>query len=126
MAKAEMVDGAIGGFGDNHNKLRHFVFPEHGLKSIGYRAFAWTALSGTITIPEGIEFIDFHAFADIHTGYKRVILPSTLKRMFSSFSYSDFHADFVLPEGMVAFESPDIIFEGSMYLPKSLEVMNCM
>ena len=124
MAKVELVDGVLGGFGDNHTRLRHFVFPEHGVKTIGYRAFAWTSLFGTIVIPEGVEDIEFHAFADIHTGYKRVELPSTIKRITSSFAYSDFHADLRLPEGIVSLDSPDISFEGNMYLPTSLEVIN--
>lgn len=124
MAKTELVDGVLGGFGDNHRRLRHFVFPEKGVKTIGYRAFAWTALAGTIVIPEGIENIEFHAFADIHTGRKRVVLPSTIKKIGSSFSYSNFYADLRLPEGMVSLDSPGITFEGSMYLPTSLEVIN--
>lgn len=126
MAKTELVDGVLGGFGDNHNRLRHFVFPERGVKTIGYRAFAWTALAGTIVIPEGVETIEFHAFADIHTGRKRVVLPSTIKKITSGFSYSDFYADLRLPEGMISLDSPCIDFEGSMYLPASLEVINGM
>lgn len=124
MAKVELVEGVLRGFGDNHRRLRHFVFPERSVKTIGARAFAWTALSGTIVIPEGVENIEFHAFADIHTGSKRVQLPSTIKSITSSFSYSNFHADLRLPEGMVSLDSPDISFEGNMYLPSSLEVIN--
>ena len=126
MAKVELAEGVLRGFGDNHRRLRHFVFPERGVKTIDARAFAWTALSGTIVIPEGVENIEFHAFADIHTGYNRVVLPSTIKKISSSFSYSDFHADLRLPEGIVSLDSPGIYFEGNMYLPSSLEVINGM
>lgn len=126
MAKVELVEGVLRGFGDNHRRLRHFVFPERGVKTIDARAFAWTALSGAIVIPEGVENIEFHAFADIHTGIKRVNLPSTIKSISNSFSYSDFYADLRLPDGIVSFDSPGISFEGNMYLPASLEVLNGM
>lgn len=128
LQKAFVVGGKIGGF-KYHNCLKKFIFPEYGIKEIEGQAFINAGLTGSLTIPEGVEYIGGDAYMDnSFTG--RLILPSTMKRIEAgAFFCSGLRGEFRLPDG-IEYVSPDYYyvfgycdFEGQMHLPQSLQVL---
>lgn len=128
LQKAFVVGGKIGGF-KYHNCLKKFIFPEYGIKEIEGQAFINAGLTGSLTIPEGVEYIGGEAYMDnSFTG--RLILPSTMKRIEAgAFFCSGLRGEFRLPDG-IEYVSPDYYyvfgycdFEGQMHLPQSLQVL---
>jgi hypothetical protein len=89
-------------FGDTSRSLSHLVLPSK-LKAIADGALSGLGLTGTVTIPEGVEYIGVEAFC----GNKlrgEIKLPSSLK---------------VLRGGAFAFNS----FTGELHLPDGLEII---
>lgn len=119
MAKVEMEDGHLDGFAGK-TSLRHYVFPEHGIKSIGWIAFDRTSLSGALTIPEGVESVSGFAFDAKFSG--KLTLPSTLKSMDNFMGYNDkMTGELHMPEGLEYAGAPRGNFSGSLYFPASLK-----
>ena len=119
MAKVEMEDGCIDCFNEK-SSLRHFVFPEHSIKTIGWTAFCGTSLSGSLVIPEGVESVSGFAFAAKFSG--TLTLPSTLKSMDQFMGYNNkLTGELHLPEGIEVAVAPNGNFSGSLYFPSSLK-----
>ena len=75
-----------------NNSFRYYVFPKT-LKKIGEKAFYDRYLTGTITLPEGLEEIGANAFAKNHIF--SCTLPSTVTTLGSSaFSSNSYLQDF--------------------------------
>lgn len=107
-------EGLLTGFRD-HDILRHFVFPEKGVKKIDDHAFHSAGLLGSLVIPEGVEEIGDYAFSnwkvdedffDIQMGgylslTGTLTLPSTLKRIgVYAFTFNRLSGELNLPEGL--------------------------
>lgn len=107
--------------------LSTVVFPEK-LKRIGELAFINTGLTGSLILPEGLEYIGGAAFEagknSSLTG--NLSLPSTLKTIGgTAFSGCDFSGELILPEGLEyigesAF-SECKYFTGEIHIPSSLK-----
>lgn len=119
MLKVEMEDGCIDCF-NGKTSLRHFVYPERGIKTIGWSAFCGTSLSGSLVIPEGVERISGSAFDAKFSG--TLTLPSTLKYMENFMGYNGrLTGELLLPEGLEYVEAPSGNFTGSLHFPSSLK-----
>lgn len=110
--------------------LASFIFPEKGVKAIAPQAFMYRPLRGSLEIPEGVETIGAEAFMWCGNLYGNLKLPSTLKRIDGgAFAFTSLKGELRLPDGLeyidpgyyFVFQGCD--FEGSMYLPESLEVL---
>lgn len=110
--------------------LTNFVFPEKGLKEIKEQAFIYTALRGSLVIPEGVERIGAEAFMDCRNLTGTLTLPSTLKRIEGgAFAFTALSGPLRLPDG-IEYIDPGYYnvfqgcnFEGPLYLPESLTVI---
>ncbi len=111
--------------------LKTVVFPET-LKKIGSEAFRNTNLTGSLDLPEGLEYIGLSAFSnwqgysDSNTNLSGTLtLPSTLKYIGdSAFENCDFTGSLVLPEGLETLGENAFAdckgFSGELHLPSSL------
>ncbi len=111
--------------------LRYVVLPDN-IKAIGNGAFRNTALTGTINLPEGLEFIGDGAIGISYgevdkkslTGELR--LPSTLEYIWGgAFTGTDFSGELILPArlkylGENAFARCHYL-KGELHLPDKLE-----
>lgn len=119
MLKVEMEDGCIDCF-NGKTSLRHFVYPERGIKTIGWSAFCATSLSGSLVIPEGVESISGSAFDAKFSG--TLTLPSTLKYMENFMGYNNrLTGELLLPEGIEHVDAPSGNYTGSLHFPSSLK-----
>lgn len=105
--------------------LQHFVFPEKSVERIASGCFAKAGfLKSSLSIPEGVTYIDGFAFGD-WDGPKflgKLVLPSTLRYLNSNFGHSAlFTGELLLPEGIIEAEAPTGNFSGSLYFPSSLK-----
>ena len=109
------------------NTLKHFVFPEKGIKTIANGCFEFTHLEGTLILPEGIETIEEIAFNHYDLNFSgpqyrgELKLPSTLKYQKGSFDWCNFSGELHLPEGIKEACGINGDFSGSLYFPASLE-----
>lgn len=109
--------------------LRYVTLPDK-LVAIGNAAFSGTSLTGTLRLPEGLEFIGSDAFADGDEGKKslsgELYLPSTLKYiMEGAFMKNDFSGELNFPSGLKyigdnAF-SRCHYFKGRLHMPEDIE-----
>lgn len=106
--------------------LTTVVFPDK-LKRIGSLAFTNTHLSGSLILPEGLEYIAGSAFEGDHSVLTGTLtLPTTLKRIGrAAFCGCDFTGELILPEGLeyideYAFSSCSHM-TGEIHLPSSLK-----
>lgn len=114
--------------------LKHVVFPQK-LKRIGGDAFRHTNLTGSLELPEGLEYIGAGAFCNWEAGSDArtnlsgtLTLPSTLKYIGGgAFRDCDFTGSLVLPEGLEVIESEAFQdcrnFTGELHLPHSLKTL---
>lgn len=112
-------------------ELRTIVLPER-LKAIGDYAFGNTALSGTLNLPEGLEYIGGGAVGQYYgeagrktlTGTLR--LPSTLKFIgHDAFACLHFSGELLIPEsveyiGGSAFSKCELL-TGELHIPESVK-----
>lgn len=109
---------------ENRMQIRHFVFPEKGLKTIGGYFLEWSHLSGSLIIPEGVERIEEGAFKDCKDLTGSLSLPSTLKYIGPDvLAYSNIHSELRLPEGLEEYHGLGGNYTGTYYVPSSLKVM---
>lgn len=101
--------------------LRHFVFPEKGIKTIAGGSFSYTPLQGTMMLPEGIECIENYAFGEGARFRGECKLPSTLKYLYDELGWSEFSGELHLPEGIKEVCGISGNFSGSLHFPASLE-----
>lgn len=111
---------------DNKKSLRHVVLPDR-LRVIGYDAFyGCSSLTGSLYIPEGVEYVCDEAFAGCSSLKSDLSLPSTLKVIGKyAFSNCDFSCELVLPSSLryiepCAFYNNTGLY-GQLHLPSSLE-----
>ena len=117
------IDGLRGEM-DNEKHIKHFVFPEKGLKVIGENFLEWSQLSGSLVIPEGVERIEEGAFKDCKYLTGSLSLPSTLKFIGSGvLGYTNIHSDFRLPDGLEEYHGLGGNFTGVYYLPPSMRYL---
>lgn len=114
--------------------LKYVVFPEK-LKTIGGDAFRHTNLTGSLSLPEGLEYIGAAAFCNWEAGSDArtnlsgtLTLPSTLKYIGGgAFRDCDFTGSLVLPEGLEVIENEAFQdcenLTGELHLPHSLNVL---
>ena len=127
MQKSIVEGGKIDGLRGEMNRniqIKHFVFPEKGLKIIGYNFLEWSYLSGSLVIPEGVERIEDGAFKDCKYLTGALSLPSTLKYIGSGvLAYSNIHSEFRLPEGLEEYHGLGGNYTGVYYIPPSMKFM---
>lgn len=106
--------------------LRYVVFPSK-LRAIGNHAFVNTSISGSLLLPEGLEFIGGECFSAYMVSLRGELrLPSTLKYIWTgAFSETDFSGELVLPAGVVyigdrAFNRCQYL-EGKLHIPENVE-----
>jgi len=117
------IDGLCGEM-NNEIPIKHFAFPEKGLKIIGRRFLAWSHLSGSLIIPEGVERIEEEAFSDCKYLTGSLSLPSTLKYTGPGvLAYSNIHSEFRLPEGIEEYHGLGGNYTGVYYIPSSMKYM---
>lgn len=111
---------------EHNSPIKHFVFPEKGIKTIGAYFLEWSHLSGSLLIPEGVERIEPWAFKDCKYLTGLLSLPSTLKYTGEGvLAYSNIHSEFRLPEGLEEYHGLGGEYTGVYYIPPSLRVMTC-
>lgn len=132
MQKSIIEGGVIRGFYGNWEyklPLKHFIFPEKGLKVIGANFLRNTHMTGSVVIPEGVECIEEWVLADC--GMKGTLsLPSTLKSISGegAFCFNGFTGPLNLPEGIEYIFPGDYAvfggcnFSGTLQIPSSLKV----
>lgn len=119
MSKVIMQDGVLSNLGIP--TMRHYVFPERGLKEIADCCFgsAQGLSYTTLSLPEGIERIGGSVFVASLIG--ELNLPSTLRYLGGAFPYAQFTGELHLPEGIIEVYSPSGDFSGSLHFPSSLK-----
>lgn len=109
----------------NKSTLVRFVFPQK-LRIIGAWAFHGTNLSGTLSLPEGVEIIEDHAFAELASLTSTIEFPSTLKEIGrQAFAQCPFSGKLNLPASLKKIDYEAFYccstFSGTLELPESLE-----
>ena len=118
-----VLNGLRGGM-NNELPLKHFVFPEAGLKTIGANFLEWTHISGSLIIPEGVERIEELAFNNCKDLKGSLSLPSTLKYIGPEvLAYSDIHSEFRLPDRIEEYYSIGGTYTGVYYIPPSMRIL---
>lgn len=120
------LNGLRGSF-ERRLPLKHFMFPEKGIKTIGWEFLRWSHLTGPLVIPEGVEDIKGWAFSDNGmTG--TLTLPSTLKNIDEgAFCFNSLTGPLILPEGVQRIASVDYgvfggcDFSGTLHIPSSIK-----
>ena len=119
-----VLNGLRGGMYDEV-PVKHFVFPERGLKTIGYCFLEWSHLTGSLIIPEGVERIEEWAFSNCKYLKGSLSLPSTLKYIGPwVLAYTDIYSEFRLPEGIEEYYGIGGNYTGTYYLPSSLRFLH--
>ena len=128
LQKSIIEGGVLNGLRGSMNNelpLKHFVFPEKGIKVIGNNFLEWSHLSGSLIIPEGVERIEELAFNDCKDLKGSLSLPSTLKYIGPGvLAYTDIHSEFRLPEGLEEYHAIGGNYTGVYYIPSSLRVLH--
>lgn len=128
MQKSIVEGGVLNGLSgsmENNIKIRHFVFPEKGLKVIGNNFMQWSHLTGALIIPEGVERIEEWAFTDCKYLKGPLSLPSTLKYTGPwVLAYTDIHSDFCLPDGLEEYYGLGGSYTGTYYMPSSMRYLH--
>lgn len=119
--------GVMQGFG--YAPLKHIVFPEKSMKVIATWAFSYSALSGILSLPEGLEDIQYNSFTGC-AFHGELRIPSTLKyldgeigkKYINDENGPKFTGPLILPEGLItAKEAPTGNFTGTYYFPSTLK-----
>ena len=126
MQKCIIEGGVLAGLGAaTQMPVKHFVFPEKGIKTIGYDFLSCSNLSGSLMIPEGVERIEQAAFSDCKYLTGSLSLPSTLKYIGPGvLQYSNVHSEFRLPEGLEEYYGIGGYYTGVYYIPSSMRILH--
>ncbi|MBQ9524592.1 MAG: fimbrillin family protein [Bacteroidaceae bacterium] len=126
MQKCIIEGGVLAGLGAaTQMPVKHFVFPEKGVKTIGYDFLSRSNLSGSLMIPEGVERIEEAAFSECKFLTGALSLPSTLKYIGSGvLQYSNIHSELRLPDGLEEFHGLGGFYTGEYYIPSSMRYMS--
>lgn len=122
MSKVILQDGVLSNMGIP--TMRHYVFPEKGLKTIAGGCFIGaTGLNNTyLTLPEGLENIEENSFGTWDLGFiGELHLPNSLRYLRDRFAASKFTGELHLPEGIIEAVGPSGDFTGSLHFPSSLQ-----
>lgn len=126
----------------NKSTLKYVVFPEK-LDGIGNQAFCGVPLTGSLILPEGLQWIgdavfqnEFHGGSSssfpggsphTHNNFTgTLVLPTTLKFIgYECFSGCDFSGQLILPEGLETIEGSAFYrcrnFTGQLHIPTTVK-----
>ena len=127
MQKCIIEGGVLNGLRGSMNndmQIKHFIFPEKGLKVIGDSFLEWSHLSGSLLIPEGVERIENRAFSNCKYLSGSLSLPSTLKYIGRDvLGGSNIHSEFHLPDGLEEYYGIGGNYTGVYYIPSSMRIL---